>query len=108
MTTPLSREELRSTIMSCSNQVYVPYDTKDYTGVEIGVEVLELESAIEKLFNQSLKAFADEVESKSKSYVIQVNQSDGYEVTEEAIPVSALKELVEKWGASSRKERSKL
>lgn len=69
----------------------------EYGSTNKSVNLGEAKNIILKAFDQSLKAFADEVEREAKHYVTNVNQSDGYEVTEYAIPVSALKDTLNKW-----------
>ena len=53
--TVLSDDELRAEIFAISDQVYIPNDTKDYTGVKIGVNFLELM----QLITQQRQAYAD-------------------------------------------------
>ena len=43
---PTNEQELREQVLAISDQVYIPNDTKDYTGVKIGVNFLELERLI--------------------------------------------------------------
>lgn len=70
-------DELRNKLVSLSDGVYVPYDTKDYTGVKISAEINELINLFAAQNNATYEAVMEAV--GEDEYGIEVYYNGSFE-----------------------------
>lgn len=64
-------DELRNKLVSLSDGVYVPYDTKDYTGVKISAEINELINLFAAQNNATYEAVMKAIGENEHEYYCQ-------------------------------------